>query len=218
MVNAWVVAPLRTSTSLSTSLTVNPDPTMRPVEMQAHDLLSGKNSLAPVTEQMFQSTCRSILEATTDVSEPRVFVYSPLTQQPVTISYTLSPDNDYILFSNDEIDTAHRVVTGAPAPPIPSNDLVVTSVPAPAPTTPNLLRHSLTHVTEPGFDDFHRLLRLPSRPLTPNPAPAAFDMTTTSPPRPSATSFTSPGSKVGKTSSMTGKKGMSQLTNPHFVT
>ena len=86
-VNACVVAPLTNihKTRLSSSMLINPDPSMRPVDMEIHDLLSVEMSLVPQSEDSFQRSCRSLLDCSRDIGVPRVYVYSPVTQQPVTL-------------------------------------------------------------------------------------------------------------------------------------
>lgn len=89
---------------------IDPDPCMRPVDMELRDLLSGEMSLVPQPEDSFKRSCRSILDRSPDIGIPRVSVYSSLKLQPVTLRYVVN-HSDYVLLLTDDEISVHTLDT-----------------------------------------------------------------------------------------------------------
>ena len=87
---------------------IDPDPCMKPVDMELRDLLSGEISLVSQPEDSFKRSCRSILYCSPDIYIPRVSVYNSLTLQPAPLRYVVN-HNDYVLLLTDDKIFVHTL-------------------------------------------------------------------------------------------------------------
>ena len=98
---------------------------MRPVDMEIHDLIAGEMSFVPQPEESFKRSCRSLLDCNTDISIPRIYVYSTITLQSVTLRYLLNDNNGMLLLADDEFSVHTPEASGYTSTPM--TDILTTS-------------------------------------------------------------------------------------------